>query len=104
MVADLGADQGNAPSANLIAFFGDQEEADVDPVLAGGGSSLDSGSSLPEIGTKGVAVSDLHPSGEVEIDNKRYQASVRLGTVQQGTEVIVTGYKDFRLLVDKDET
>ena len=78
--------------------------APADPVLAGGGSSLDSGSSLPEIGTKGVAVSDLHPSGEVEIDNKRYQASVRLGTVQQGTEVIVTGYKDFRLLVDKDET
>lgn len=78
--------------------------APADPVIAGGGSSLGDESSLPEVGTRGVAATDLHPGGEVEIEGERYQASVRLGSIDRGTDVVVSGYKDFRLLVDKEQS
>ena len=72
-----------------------------DPVAAGGGSSLNRDSSLPTVGTRGVAVTDLHPGGEIDIEGKRYQASVDVGSVGRGSEVKVSGYRSFTLLVDR---
>lgn len=70
-----------------------------DSVIAGGGSRFTP--SLPPIGAKGLAVTDLHPTGEVEIENRRYQASVALGTVRHGTPVVVIAHRQFHLLVEK---
>ena len=77
-----------------------------DPVAAGGGNTALSKSTLsskklPAIGSKGIAVTDLHPSGEVEIDGRRYQASVALGTLPRGTSIVVTEQRQFHLLVEK---
>ena len=58
---------------------------------------------LPTKGSKGVTITDLHPSGEVEIAGCRYQASVTLGTLPRGTPIIVTGQGQFHLLVEEAE-
>ncbi|MFP4352432.1 MAG: NfeD family protein [Puniceicoccaceae bacterium] len=54
----------------------------------------------PDIGREGVAVTDLFPNGEVEIGGKRFQAKSRLGQVEHGTRIRVTGYQDFALAVE----
>lgn len=77
--------------------------ASADPVTAGGGSSLDKGSELPEIGSEGSAATDLHPMGEVTIGGKRYQATLGLGSLERGSPIKVVGYRNFALLVDKIE-
>ncbi len=64
-------------------------------------SNVGNENSLPDIGTEGITVTDMMPSGEVEIQNKRYQASVKYGILRRGDAITVTGYKDFSLLVDK---
>ena len=71
-----------------------------DPVIAGGGEVAGT-ESLPDIGAKGVVVGPLHPLGEVSIEGKRYQATVAIGSLDRGTPVIVTGYKNFNLLVEE---
>jgi len=71
-----------------------------DPVLTGG-SEVPGLKSLPDIGSTGMVVSPLHPLGEVEIDGKRFQATVSIGSLDRGTPVIVTGYKHFNLLVEQ---
>jgi len=54
----------------------------------------------PDIGTEGLAVTDLFPNGQVEIGGKRYEAKSRIGLVDRGTKVRVTGYQDFSLTVE----
>jgi membrane-bound serine protease (ClpP class) len=73
-----------------------------DPVIAGGGEVRGT-ASLPDVGAKGVVVGPLHPLGEVRIDGKRYQATVAIGSLDKGTPVVVTGYKNFSLLVEAAE-
>ncbi|MDE0834817.1 MAG: hypothetical protein OSA84_00525 [Akkermansiaceae bacterium] len=51
------------------------------------------------IGTTGIAVTDLYPSGEIEINGKRYDARVALGTADSGTTVKVVGNSEFELKV-----
>ena len=75
--------------------------AAADPVTAGGGSSLSGKDTLPEIGAVGVAATDLHPAGEVDIKGTRYQATLGLGTLNRGNSVKVVGRRNFALLVDK---
>ena len=71
--------------------------------VVGKGSPLASGkSSLPDVGSKGIVASTLHPLGEVKIDGVRYQAAVGIGSLEKGTPIVVTGYKHFNLLVEKD--
>jgi membrane-bound ClpP family serine protease len=41
----------------------------------------------------------LHPTGVVEIDGERYEASVQVGTLSRGDAVKVVGYRNFYLLV-----
>jgi len=54
----------------------------------------------PDIGGEGIAITDLFPNGEVEIGGKRFQAKSRLGQVEHGTRIRVTGYQDFALAVE----
>lgn len=52
-----------------------------------------------KIGDKGVASTDLHPWGEVEIDGKRYSARVGVDAVNKHSEIVVIGKEDFGLIV-----
>ena len=72
-----------------------------DPVVTGG-SDVATDESLPDVGSRGVVVTPMHPLGEVKIDGTRYQATVGVGSLDKGTPIIVTGYKHFNLLVEKD--
>ena len=70
-----------------------------DPVVTGGASSVDTPESLPEVGDVGVALTQLYPTGEVEIAGRRYEARARAGVIRRGDEVRVMDRKDFSLEV-----
>lgn len=53
------------------------------------------------IGKRGRAVTDLFPSGEVEIDGRRFTAQLDLGFANAGDEVVVTGRGSFGLQVER---
>jgi membrane-bound serine protease (ClpP class) len=53
------------------------------------------------VGRRGVAVAALRPGGQVEVDGRRYEASVALGQIQPGEAIVVRGRTDFGLLVEK---
>jgi len=79
-------------------------ETSPDPVAinTGGGSALSGQTHLPDIGSKGVVVSDMHPLGTVEVEGHRFEAKVDVGTLSKGEPIIVTGYRNFHLAVAKD--
>ncbi len=56
------------------------------------------------VGRQGTVTTPLRPGGEVEIDGRRYQAQVELGTVEAGATVVVTGRTDFGLKVERAAT
>jgi membrane-bound serine protease (ClpP class) len=72
-----------------------------DLVTAGGSQVAGSVAALPDLGSEGTVIRDLHPLGEIEIAGKRYQATVATGSLSRGERVVVTGYRNFSLLVDK---
>lgn len=49
-------------------------------------------------------VSDLHPSGRIEIDGRILEARVEVGEVRAGTQVRVVGRGDFVLIVEPIES
>lgn len=53
------------------------------------------------VGQRGVAVTALRPSGQVEISGRRYEATVEIGAVNAGDAVIVRGRNDFALIVER---
>ncbi len=53
------------------------------------------------VGQQGVAVTMLRPSGQVDIDGRRYEAKVELGAVDAGDLIIVRKRTDFGLIVEK---
>lgn len=53
------------------------------------------------VGQRGVAVTVLRPSGQVEISGRRYEATVEVGAVDAGDAVVVRGRKDFALVVER---
>lgn len=55
----------------------------------------------PEPGTRGVAISGLYPSGEVEIEDRRFQAAAEAGTISPGEQIEVVGRGSFGLIVKK---
>ncbi len=71
----------------------------ANPLPAGGASTTSPQTALPEPGAVGVAVTDLFPHGEIEIDGQRYQAAVSVGSLERGTRVEVEGRRNFYLLV-----
>lgn len=72
------------------------QTAGLAPAAAAGLASL--------MGRRGVAVTALYPSGQVEIDGRRYEAKSALGMLGAGTPVVVVGHSDFGLTVDKVES
>ncbi len=69
---------------------------------AGGSSSEireEREASLPRVGAIGEAVTDLFPSGRVEIEGVRYDARSALGSIDKGTRVSVVKSSDFALIV-----
>ena len=60
--------------------------------------------SLPVAGAEGAAVSDLFPSGRVEIDGARYEARSALGPINHGARIRVRRSSDFGLVVEEVET
>lgn len=89
----------------LSRFFpGSWVERKLVLVNAAGGNSQaireERESNLPALGTKGVAVTDLFPSGRVEIDGQRYEARSALGTIDQGSAIRVKKLTGFSLVVD----
>ena len=56
------------------------------------------------IGSSGQAITALFPSGQIEVDGKRYDARLALGTVPPGTAVRVTSVGEFELQVEPFDT
>ena len=59
-------------------------------------------SHLPPSGSTGTAITDLFPSGHVEIDGHRYEARSALGTIDKGSPIRVQKAVDFSLIVVPD--
>ena len=51
-------------------------------------------------GREGVAVTDLFPGGQVEIDGRRHEARLQLGSAKAGTPVRVVRHTEFELVVE----
>jgi len=64
------------------------------------------GTSAPQIeeesviGSEGVAVTALFPSGQIEVAGRRYEARVAVGTADVGQRVVVRARREFELLVE----
>jgi membrane-bound serine protease (ClpP class) len=56
------------------------------------------------IGATGHAVTALFPSGEIEINGKRYDARLNIGTLPVGTAVKVVSVGEFELRVEEAKT
>lgn len=55
------------------------------------------------VGRTGVAATGLYPSGQVEIDGRRYEARLEVGSAPAGARIVVRRKTDFGLLVDRVE-
>ena len=66
----------------------------AEPVLESASSA-----GLPAPGSRGLAVTNLRPSGTVEIGGVQYEATLTVGSAERGQAVTVVGRKDFQLLV-----
>ena len=58
----------------------------------------------PGIGTEGLAVTDLFPTGEIEIDGKRYEAKTDVGMIEKGARVRVLRSDVFGFHVEEVRT
>lgn len=67
--------------------------------IAGGGLAADDLATL--VGQRGVAVTPLRPSGQVEIAGRRYEARVEIGGIDRGRTVVVRASSDFGLVVEE---
>lgn len=52
------------------------------------------------VGRSATAATALFPSGQVEIDGRRYEAKLAVGFARAGTPVTVTGVSEFGLIVE----
>jgi len=55
------------------------------------------------IGREGVAATDMYPTGQIEIDGRRYEARISIGVVDAGQKVVVRAKREFELLVEPVE-
>ena len=58
----------------------------------------------PGIGMEGLAVTDLFPTGEIEIDGKHYEAKTDVGMIEKGARVRVLGSDVFGFRVEEVRT
>ena len=56
---------------------------------------------LPPVGTEGVAVTTLFPSGHIEVGGVRYDARSSMGMIRNGSRVRVVKSGDFDLVVEE---
>lgn len=63
------------------------------------------GSVLPDnlVGKSATTLTDLYPSGQVELENKIYEAVSQEGFIPKGSPVLVVKKGDFALIVSKKE-
>lgn len=67
------------------------------------GSAPETGGEITSlVGQRGVAVTALRPSGQVEIGGRRYEAKVEVGGLDTGDAIVVRGRTDFGLVVEKE--
>ena len=74
-------------------------EAAIDTHSQGRATGAGEAGSL--VGRHGVVVSALMPSGQVEIDGRRYEARVDVGAIEAGAPVVVLKRSDFGLIVER---
>jgi len=68
------------------------------------GSAPEVGAALDSlVGRIGVAVTGLYPSGQVEVDRRRFEARLEVGSAPPGARVVVRRRTDFGLIVDRAE-
>lgn len=72
----------------------------------GGGAAIESenartAAEASVIGSVGVAVTELRPGGEIEINGKRYDASLAYGSLEQGASVKVVSKSTFGYVVEE---
>ena len=53
------------------------------------------------VGKRGIAATALMPSGQIEIDGRRYEARVDVGAIEAGAPVVVVRRSDFSLIVER---
>ncbi len=68
------------------------------------GVSPEAGGEAGLVGRTGVAATALMPSGQVDIEGRRYEARSELGPIEAGTRVRVVARRDFNLIVEADES
>ncbi|HEX2100116.1 MAG TPA: NfeD family protein, partial [Candidatus Synoicihabitans sp.] len=56
------------------------------------------------VGQRGIAATGLFPSGQVEIEGRRYEARLEVGFAEAGTAVVVRAERDFGLIVETLES
>jgi membrane-bound serine protease (ClpP class) len=56
------------------------------------------------VGVRGVVATALMPSGQIEIDGRRYEARVAVGMLEAGATVVVVRRSDFGLVVERTES
>lgn len=56
------------------------------------------------VGRRGIAITALMPTGQVEIDGRRVEARVAVGVIEAGAEVVVVRRSDFSLIVERAES
>ncbi|HYP17158.1 MAG TPA: NfeD family protein, partial [Opitutus sp.] len=78
--------------AVAMPIKGSAQIAGSDPEVANGLSGL--------IGKSGVAATALFPSGQVEIEGRRFEARLEVGSAAAGTRVVVRSASDFGLVVE----
>ena len=66
--------------------------------IAGGAPQAGAAAAL--VGARGVVVSGLFPSGQIEIGGRRYEARLEVGAAPAGAEVVVVRVSDFSLVVE----
>jgi membrane-bound serine protease (ClpP class) len=54
------------------------------------------------VGRRGVAATALFPSGQIEIDGRRYEARLEIGSVAAGTPLVVREEGEFGLIVEPE--
>jgi membrane-bound serine protease (ClpP class) len=74
---------------------GSAQVAGVAPELGLGAETL--------VGRTAIAATGLYPSGQIEIEGRRYEARLDVGSAPPGARVVVRRKTDFGLIVDREE-
>lgn len=86
------------------SWFWDRLVLGAEVSATAGGELLHSGAADPLVGAEGVAMTAMFPSGEVEVDGRRYQAQVELGHLAAGERVVVKRRTGFNLIVERSQS